>query len=155
MTLALARAERLLQRAEKMCDDIVAVVCRPELARAQRRYDRARRLVRDALDLASRWALPRLGVRGGGAWMRPNVFVDQASWEAIEAIAHGLLMASEYGGHEGAEVPGRGSLEEDLVRGPLATFRELARIARLAPDSPELRAMRASLKGGRRGKKKR
>jgi hypothetical protein len=143
---ARARAERLLRRAEVLCRKAAAVLCTPAVRRAERRALRACDLVHEAVDLAAAPAFAALGLPPDHHGLRPVTFVDQASWQTLRRIDYGLI-AARHGLAETEElaVPRRCDFEERLVHDPRETVDDLARIARLAPDSLELRNLRASL----------
>ncbi len=74
---ALARAERLLDRAEKLCGEAAAVLCTAAVKCAEKKAWRAAALVEEAVKIARAPALARLGVRADAMWLEPRRFIDE------------------------------------------------------------------------------
>ncbi len=139
----LARARRLLRRANAMGRKAVAVLCSPKVRGAERSAVRAGELVEEALRLASGPALSRLGLPQDAKHVLPHRFVDEASWVAVRRLEQGLLRGRV--NYIDVAFPRRWSFEESLVRAPNEAVREFERVAGLAPDSAELRNLQATI----------
>jgi len=144
---AVARAKAELAAAKRECDEVVAVLCRPESPAAVEKARGAANRANAAVASVWRLAVQKLGLDASDddALSYPKQFIDAASWELLQGVQFAKPRPSWAAFFEELEVPSRVGFEYEIVTRPRDELRALARIARLPPNSPLVAAMRQSL----------
>jgi hypothetical protein len=149
---ALHRAQELLDHAATLTAEAVGVLCTPAVHFAVQKAEQAAEFVEHAMKTASAPVLARLGLRDRDQ-LYDRVFVDAASWVGIEDMRSGLD-AGRYTFYESLAIPKARYFRNELVDRPREVLADLTRVLALPAASPELRALRATVRRRARGLRK-